>query len=150
MSLAPAPERRTSPRRADPEQSSRPDLRVYTAEERLARTQRRQARLMLAISACVVAVALLIVGAANIVVTSRQFRVDALNSAVGSAVAENQNLQLQRAELESPARIVSIAEHRLGMVMPKSVTYLPAVPMPAAPVTKSHGARHTGTRAPAR
>jgi hypothetical protein len=140
--------------------SSPPDLRVYSAEDRLARSERRRARILLAMSAAVIAIAFLIVGAANIVVTSRQFHVDSLSSAVTAAVVENQDLQLQRAQLEAPQRIISIAEHRLGMVTPKSVTYLPAQPLPPAPGAghasshKSSAAKHgdlqPGRRAPTR
>lgn len=145
---SPRAERADRPELAAPEAA--PDLRVYSAEERLARSQRRQARVLLAMSAGIVAVAFLIVAAANIVVTSRQFRVDNLSSAVSAAVVQNQDLQLQRSQLESPQRIISIAEHRLGMITPKSVTYLPAQPLPRATAsTKSGTSHHATTRPPA-
>jgi cell division protein FtsL len=150
---AASPQRRhETPRRHEheAEQPRQREFRVFTAEERRARAQRFRARVLLGMSASVLAVAGLVVGVSNVVVTSRQFRVDSLSSAVSSAVAENQNLQLQRSQLESPGRIISIAEHRLGMVMPKSVTYLPAQPLPAAPASKTKGGAHGGGRAPAR
>jgi cell division protein FtsL len=140
--------------------SPAPDLRVYSPEDRFARSERRRARILLAMAAAVIAIAFLIVGAANIVVTSRQFHVDSLSAAVSAAVVENQDLQLQRAQLETPQRIISIAEHRLGMVMPKSVTYLPAQPLPPVPAAShasahkpaaaKHGDLQTGRRAPTR
>jgi cell division protein FtsL len=134
------------------EQPREREFRVFTAEEKRARTQRFRARILLAMSAGVLAAAGLAVGIANVVVTNRQFQVDSLGSQVSAAIAQNQNLQLQRAELESAARIISIAEHRLGMVMPKSVIYLPAQPLPGAPAptTKSGGGAHAGGHAPGR
>jgi cell division protein FtsL len=64
----------------------------------------------------------------HVVLAQRQFRVDRLQSQVQAEQAAYQKLRLQVAQLASPASIISIAEGRLGMVQPGTVTYLPSVP----------------------
>lgn len=71
--------------------------------------------------------ALGITAAAHTFVASDQQRVDALQAALTQTVAQQQDLQISRAELEAPVRVLNIAEHQLGMVAPASVTYLPPV-----------------------
>ncbi len=61
-----------------------------------------------------------------------QFTLNQLQDQAASAQAAYQRLRLEVAQLEAPARIVSVAEGKLKMVQPGSVTYLPA-PRPAAP-----------------
>jgi cell division protein FtsL len=131
---------RTDPRRSSrPEErreqpAARPDLQVVTQQPSVRRARRRQARITLGLAACVVAAALLVVAAANSLVVSQQVQLDSVRVQVAATLAQDQNLQVQRAMLESPARILSIAEHRLGMVTPSSVAYLtPVAVAPAAP-----------------
>ena len=59
-------------------------------------------------------------------IAENQFRLDGLQQQAATEQASYEKLRLQVAELETPARIVSVAEGRLGMVQPASVTYLPA------------------------
>ena len=113
-------------------------LRLVDPQVLVRRAGRRQSRILLGVSACVVAAALLVVAAANSLIVSQQIRLDNVRSEVATALSQEQNLQFQKATLESPARILAIAEHRLGMVAPKSVTYL----TPVAPSGGSAGVRH--------
>lgn len=108
------------------------------------RAARRRARVLTGLAACVVTCALLIVAAANSVVVSQQIRLDNVRAQVASALTQDQNLQLQKAVLESPSRILYIAERRLGMVAPPGVTYLtPAAPTGGA-ASAAHKASGTG------
>lgn len=68
--------------------------------------------------------------AAHALVAQNQFRLNALSSQLDAASAQNKVLQLKVAELESPQRVVAVAEHRLGLVLPTSVTYVQAVAPP--------------------
>ena len=128
---------RRSPRPEDgrERQGARPGLRVVDKRARLRRARRRQARVTFGLAACIVAGAFLVVAAANSLVVSQQVRLDAVRSQVAATLAQDQDLQVQRAMLESPARILAIAEHQLGMVTPSSVRYLSPVVVPglAAP-----------------
>lgn len=69
--------------------------------------------------ALVVAQALLVQG---------QQRLDDLQAETEAAVRQQQELRLQVAQLESPARIVEAAT-RLGMVPPERITYLTPAPL---------------------
>jgi cell division protein FtsL len=88
------------------------------------RRQRRQARALVSISVLCVGVALLLAAVGHAVVASEQIRFDTLQSKLSQQLAEAQNLQLQRAALEAPVRIESIAENQLYMVTPASTSYL--------------------------
>ena len=67
------------------------------------------------------------VTAAQALVASRQVRIDDLRQQVANSVATNEGLQVQRAALTEPSRVLSIAEHKLGMIAPAKVTYLAPV-----------------------
>jgi cell division protein FtsL len=114
-----------------------PELTVVGAQAVLRRARRRRARLTLALSASLVAAAMLVVAAAGSVVVSEQLRLDSVRTQVAAALAQDQSLQVQKAMLESPARILSIAEQRLGMEVPSTIHYLylpsAAAPAPARP-----------------
>ena len=66
----------------------------------------------------------MIVAAGQAFVSAQQVHLDRAQQQLATAVAKDQNLQLTRAQLESPTRILSFAEHELGMVVPSHVTYL--------------------------
>ena len=66
----------------------------------------------------------MIVAAGQAFVAAQQVHLDRAQQQLATAVAKDQNLQLTRAQLESPTRILSFAEHELGMVVPSHVTYL--------------------------
>ena len=67
----------------------------------------------------------------HVLLAQRQFTLDQLNSEVQTQRSIYQKLQLQVAKLGSPQNIVSVAEGKLGMVEPTSITYL----SPMTPVT---------------
>jgi hypothetical protein len=126
----------TTPRRGKPE---RADLGVLDRRHVLDRARRRQARVLMALSASLVAAALVLAAAGHALLASDQVTADTMNSNVAAAIATQQNDQLVRAQLEAPNRILSIAESGLKMVTPGSVTYLPPV-NPGPSVAEAHGA----------
>jgi cell division protein FtsB len=62
----------------------------------------------------------------HVLIAENQFTLDRLTQTAATEQASYEKLRLQVAQLEAPARIVSDAEGRLGLVQPGSVTYLPA------------------------
>ena len=131
-----APARRGAPgqRRAPP---SVPDRKALAE-----RARRRKARLLLALSGLVVTGALGLVAAGQALVTSQQLHLDNLNRQIAAGVATTQRLQISKAELAAPSRILAIAEHQLHMVAPSHVSYLSPVP--------PGGTTAAGTSAPSR
>jgi hypothetical protein len=71
-----------------------------------------------------VAGSLLGVVAINVMIAQDQLRLDRLDAQRNAALDHRGQLQLQLAQLQSPARIVAQAEQRLGMVVPSKLTYL--------------------------
>ena len=105
----------------------RPPLGVVDRRHALERARRRQARVLLLVSGIVVAAALTIAAAGHALVAATQIRADNLQSQLAAAVAAQQNLQLERAQLETPSRVLALAEHRFKMTAPSGVTYLEPV-----------------------
>jgi cell division protein FtsL len=62
----------------------------------------------------------------HVVIAEAQFRIDRLQQQASAEQARYEKLRLLVAELEAPARIVSVAEGELGMRQPASVSFLPA------------------------
>jgi cell division protein FtsL len=124
---------------------ARTPLRVLPTEHLERRTRRRRARLTLTVAASLVAGSLLGVVAVNVMIAQDQLRLDRLDAQRNAALDHRGQLQLQVAQLQSPARIVAQAEQRLGMVVPSKLTYLSgngatvqttgggAIPAPLAP-----------------
>jgi len=75
--------------------------------------------------------------ALHVLIAEAQFRLDSLEQQASAQQARYERLRLDVAQLESPSRIVSVAEGDLGMRQPGSVTYLPATSVPAGPSTGS-------------
>ncbi len=131
---------RERPDRERPDRE-RPDREQREAERRHLQLVQNQARrragrrrlLVLLGIACVAVVGLALVGL-HVLIAENQFRLDNLQQQAATEQASYEKLRLQVAQLEAPARIVSQAEGRLGMVQPASVTYLPA-PSAATPKT---------------
>ncbi len=130
--------------REAPERTPRPGFRVLSQQDLGRRRQRRSARILVGMSAAAVAGALGLVAAFNSLVASDQLQADNVQAQVAQAISANQALQLQRAELEAPSRILAIAEHKLGMVQPTSVIYLSPVSLHS--VGTRAGSSPTGTR----
>jgi len=91
--------------------------------------------------------ALLLAGFHSVLVDG-QFEVDRLQSRLDDGREQAQVLRMEVARLESPTRILHVAQGRLGMVPPPERVYLPAVlpgdpaqPIPA-PVGNPFGTLH--------
>ncbi len=102
-------------------------LKVVSARRIKAATQRRRARALLIAAGTFVVLAVFTIGMAQNMLGTQQVRLDNLRDELTAATQKNQDLLLKRAQLEAPARILQLAEHRLGMVTPKSVVYLTPV-----------------------
>lgn len=64
--------------------------------------------------------------------TQDQFRLDALQHQLANVTSRHQQLAGEVAQLAAPDRIISVAEHDLGLVLPASVTYV----APTTPTTQ--------------
>lgn len=120
-----------APVRSPLEGEHRAPLRVVRPKSR-SRRLRPSAVLSMLAAAVVLAVALSVV-AAQALLAQGQFRLAALQTAEAAAQTAHQRLELQVAELRAPQRIVWVAQHKLGMVVPTHVTYLQPVPLPPSP-----------------
>ena len=101
-------------------------LSIVSPEHLSSSARRRRALILSVLAAVLVLGTLLVIAAAQAIVASQQIRIDGLQQSLSTATATNENLQLERANLTAPEHILNIAEH-LGMVVPTSVIYLPAV-----------------------
>ncbi|MGH2749087.1 MAG: septum formation initiator family protein [Actinomycetota bacterium] len=88
-------------------------------------TSRRVAPLMVA-AAIVLGASVLTVLLAQVVLAQSAFKLEALARKVNKAVAEREEMRLEAATLESPARIEHYARTELGMVDPVAVEYIVA------------------------
>ena len=102
---------------------SRRHLRLVDREARR-RTNRRHLIVSTAIAG--IAVVFLALVALHVLIAENQFRLDNLQQQASVQQERYEKLRLEVAQLEAPARIVSVAEGKLGMRQPGSVTYLPA------------------------
>lgn len=103
----------------------------------------RRRRLVVCSAALVLGLCLLGIVASHAALAQGQFRLEELKSKAAAEQDRYQRLRLRVAELESPARVVAVAQERLGMVPPPEVTYLSptgATPAPTPP-------RHAGDEA---
>ena len=60
----------------------------------------------------------------HVVLAQQQFQLARVSAQVSAQQGANEQLSLQVAQLQAPARIVSAAEQQMGMVSPPSVGYL--------------------------
>jgi cell division protein FtsL len=95
----------------------------------------RRARLVVFGALAVIVAAMLLVAIGSALVVSQQVRLDAAEQALAAASTRNTNLQVQRAELASPTKVLEVAQTKLGMVTPKTVYYL--VPVKIGPTVGS-------------
>ncbi len=89
--------------------------------------QRQRTRLIIILSSVFLGLVLFAVVALHVVIVENQFNLYKLQKQANATQAKVDNLQLQVANLESPTRIIPLAENRFGMIEPNSVTYLSAV-----------------------
>ena len=121
-------------------QPRKPPLGVVDRRHVLDRARRRQARVLFAVSGAVVAGALTVAAAGHALVAASTVQADGLQSQLTGALATQQNLLTERATLETPGRVLSLAEHRFKMVAPSGVTYLQPV-NPGPSVLQAHESR---------
>jgi cell division protein FtsL len=129
---APASAPRVRPAAAPAPRHERPHLRVVDAPK-----PRRQLRTgpTFALGALLAFAIALAVVACQVVLVQGQQRLDRLDADIATATDRYQQLRLEVARLESPARIVDAATNTLGMVPPPEVTYLTptgAISVPSA------------------
>ena len=84
----------------------------------------RRARVVAASVLLMVAAGLLGLVAWQVSLAQGQFELEGLRSKAAAEQDRYERLRLRAAELEAPARVVSEAQERLGMVPPAGVTYL--------------------------
>jgi cell division protein FtsB len=113
--FAPAPRPVEVPRR--------PRLRVV--DPAVARRQRRIRRLTLGMIV-VTAISLFVLVGFHVVMVQQQLALEQTEQQAVTARAHYEQLRYEVAQLSSPALIVSAAENRLHMVVPKTVTFIPA------------------------
>ncbi len=122
-------------------------LGVVDRRHLLARAQRRQGRVLLMVSGCIVAGSLAVAAGGQALLAATQIRADGLQAQVASALASQQNLRAARAQLETPSRVLTIAEQRFKMSAPAHVTYLQPV-NPGESVAVAHApVSHTASPA---
>lgn len=113
-----------------PGPSSRPPvgrpghLRVVDPNEQANQRRRRLVRLGGGLLAAFVVALLFVAVGMHVMLAQNQFKLDRLNKQAAAEQAAYQKLRLQVDQLESPQRILSTAQGRLGMVLPPSVTFL--------------------------
>lgn len=140
--------RRTAEPRTAPGAAA--ELRVLGTRELAQRAARRTASRLTALAVAVVVAALLVVAAAQAVIASRQLQLDAMQQEVAAAVTTSESLQVARADLSAPTRILGVAEHRLAMAAPGSVSYLaPVNPGPSVAEVAARNAALRSGRVPA-
>lgn len=105
---------------------------------------RRRARAMLLLASAFLVGAIFVIGMGQNLLGTQQIRLDYLQGQLASATQTNENLLLSRAQLEAPARILQLAEHRLGMITPNSVVYL--TPVLPGPTVADHGKESVGVK----
>jgi cell division protein FtsL len=141
--------------RPEAQPQRRPNLRVVDDARLSAAARRRRARLIMVVVAVVTTGCLFALAACNAMLVSGQGRLDRLQVEVREAQSRYSANRLKVAQLESPDRIVHVAQERLGMVPPPGVKYLTPsetvadeVGRPAAPAQTDDGGRPWATVKP--
>ncbi len=101
----------------------RPHLEVVPPNTLTRRGRQRRARRFGVVLSVILFAAVFGVVAAHVVLTQRQFRLEALERKAATEEARYERLRLEVAQLESPERVVAAAQ-QLGMIPPANVTYL--------------------------
>ena len=123
----PAPPRPSARRPAPPRQPAarRPAPRpARPAPPKPGCSHRRAIGLLVGVIAVLACGSLFGLAAFQAVLVSNQAELDQLATRADQEQARYQRLRLEVAQLESPDRIVAVAQERLGMVPPAGVTYL--------------------------
>lgn len=133
---------RTAPRTAPVPQTGAP-LRVVTNDELQELRRRTRARRLVAAAGVLVALGLFGVVIAHVMLMQGQFELQRLEQESARSQAEYDRLRLQVSELESPDRIVAVAQQKLGMVAPETITYLAPSSDPTALPSSHEGGEET-------
>lgn len=104
----------------------RPELRLVPPPE--VALARRRGRLLAVATVVLVCAGLFAIIGLRVMLIGGQARIDMLEVRVDEERTTSQRLGLQVDELESPERVVKIAQDRLAMIPPVSVTPLRAFP----------------------
>jgi hypothetical protein len=102
-------------------------LAVVERRRTLQRWHRRQVIVLRALGIGLVAASLALAAIGHAVVASDQRRIDALQTQLSTSLAKVQDLQLARAELESPSRVVSVAQGTSPFAVTAGARHLPLV-----------------------
>ena len=114
----------------------RPPLRVVGSKERTPAARVRRMRVLAVLMVGVVIAGLFGLVGMHVILAQEQFRLDRLQTKATEEQATYDQLRLEVAQLESPARIVADAQQRLGMVQPPAISYLaPSTRAPSSPTT---------------
>jgi cell division protein FtsL len=127
--LAVTPERRSAPR---PAPARRPSLRVVDESRVRAVTRRKRTRALMIVAGVFTVVAIFALASFHAMLLSGQTQLDQLNREVAEERVTYEALRHQVAELESPGRIVTVAQDQLGMLPPEDVTWLVPTVTPEA------------------
>lgn len=114
------PARRPAPAPARPDRH----LRVVPAGSPSPRSRRRRARLAALAAAALAVTVVFGLVAFQVVLSESQVRLEQLRRRADLEQQRYDRLRLEVAELESPGRIIAMAQQRLGMQVPPGVTYL--------------------------
>lgn len=117
-------------------------LTVVAPERAGVHLGRHRARVMVVVAISMLVGGVFVIGMGQNLLGTQQIRLDYLQQQLASATQTNENLLLSRAQLEAPARILQLAEHRLGMVTPRSVIYL--TPVTTGPTVADQGKESPG------
>lgn len=127
-------------------------LRLVEREPRTPQERRRRRRLLLASTVSVTLAVVFALVYLHVMLAEHQFELNRLQAEQARAQAIYQQRRLAVSELAAPSRIISIAEARLGMVQPGSVTYLHAPTTStstSSTATAKAGTGHAGPGTPA-
>jgi cell division protein FtsL len=139
---APRPDRELQPQEG---QDAQRHLRLVERQRWLSSRRRQMLVATVIAGAAIVSLALV---ATHVLIAENQFRLDSLQQRASVQQERYEKLRLQVAQLEAPDRIVSLAEGRLHMVQPGTVTYLPAISATSASAGKAAGASPASTAGP--
>ncbi len=119
--------------------AAEPPLRLVTPDP--GARGRRTVRVLTVLASAAACAVLFGTVCTHVLLTQGQAELDRLEARTADAEAAHEQLQVEVAELESPARIVPAARERLGMVPPPVVVYLtpgaPRIPVPSTATAPS-------------
>lgn len=127
------------PLRRSGSEERRPSLRVVDDSRVRLAARRKRMRVLLTLTAVVVCASVFALAGFHAMLLQGQTRLDALNRAVAEEQVRYDGLRYEVAVLESPERIVAVAQEELGMVPPEDVEWLAPTATPPAPSAAGDG-----------